>query len=207
MFRAIPRVRKFVFMDTKRAQDARNQQLTTRQRGVVIGSLLGDGYLVATTRGFAFRVNHSVRQKEYVDWKHSELESFTNSSPKQYGKSYYFRTVSHDFFRGLRQVFYNGAQKILPSRVDAWINPLVFSVWLMDDGAKDKGQLRLNTQSFSRQENERLIRVLKAKLGIVANLNRDKDRFRLRVQAVSMPRVRRITVPHIIPSMQYKLSL
>lgn len=194
-------------MDTKRARYARDQQLTSRQRGIIIGSLLGDGYLVATTRGFAFRVNHSIRQKDYVDWKYSELESLTNSPPKQYEESYYFRTVSHDFFCELRQMFYHGAQKILPPHVYDWMNPMVFSVWLMDDGAKDKGQLRLNTQSFSKRENERLICVLKAKLGITANLNRDKDRFRLRIQAVSMPRVRRITAPYIIPSMQYKLSL
>ena len=194
-------------MDTKRAIIARNQQLTSRQQEIVIGSLLGDGYLVATTRGFAFRVNHGIKQKDYVDWKYSELEAFTNSQPRGHENSYYFRTVSHDFFGKLRQIFYHGAQKVLPAHIDQWITPLAFSVWVMDDGARDKGQLRLNTQSFTKGENEVLIRILKAKLGIAANLNRDKDRFRLRIKAVSMPCVRRITVPYIIPSMQYKLSL
>ena len=77
----------------------------------------------------------------------------------------------------------------------------------MDDGSKDGRQLRINSQSFSREENETLISILKAKFGIVATLNRDKDRFRLRVKASSMSIVRQITAPYIIPSMRYKLSL
>lgn len=86
------------------------------------------------------------------------------------------------------------------------MTPLVFSVWLMDDGARDKGRLRLNTQSFSHQENEPLLRILEATLGITATLNRDKNRFRLRVRAVSMPRIRQLTRPYMLPSMQYKFS-
>lgn len=196
-----------VSMDTKRARSARNQQLTTRQQEIVIGSLLGDGYLVRTTRGFAFRVNHGVRQKAYVDWKYHELETLTNSPPRQYRNSYYFRTVSHPFFDALRQQFYVGRRRILPKRIVTWITPLTLSVWLMDDGARDGGQLRFNTQSFSRKENLHLIRILEATLGITVTLNRDKDRFRLRVNAKSMPRVRQLVAPFIIPSMQYKLSL
>ena len=52
-----------------------------------------------------------------------------------------------------------------------------------------------------------LVRILKAKLGKVAKLNRDKDRFRLRIAASSMRVVARLVAPFIIPSMQYKLSL
>ena len=77
----------------------------------------------------------------------------------------------------------------------------------MDDGSRDWGQLRLNTQSFSKEENELLAGLLRAKFGIEATLNRDKDKFRLRVKATSMPRVRRIVLPHLIPSMLYKFSL
>ena len=169
--------------------------------------MLGDGYLVWTTRGFAFRVNHSIDQRDYVDWKYRELEAFTNSPPRQSDRCYYFRTVSHQYFDDLRQMFYVGRKKILPSDIARWMTPLVFSTWLMDDGAKDGNQVRINSQSFSLKENERLIATMKAKLGITATLNRDKDRFRLRVRASSMSIVRQIAAPFIIPSMHYKLSL
>ena len=193
-------------MDTKLAQSARSLQLNSRQKEIVIGSMLGDGYLTATTRGFAFRVNHSFQQQEYVDWKYAQLKMFTNSSPRKYENSYYFRTVSHPFFGFLRQKFYVKNIKILPKNINKWLTPLALTVWIMEDGSKDYNQLRINSQSFSRKENEALVRVLKAKFGITATINRDKDRFRLRIAAISMPILRQLIAPFIIPSMQYKFS-
>ena len=193
-------------MDTIRARNARFRQLTNEQQEIIIGSLLGDGYLVATTRGYAFRVNHSIAQQAYVDWKYDFLKEFTNSKPRIYQNSYYFRTVSHPFFEKLRYEFYVGKRKRVPRQLSKWISPLILSVWLMDDGARDKGQLRLNTQCFSREENQTLVGILEAKLGISATLNRDKKQFRLRVKEVSMPRVRQLVSRYLLPSMQYKLS-
>jgi len=193
-------------MDTKRARIARKVQLTSRQKELIIGSILGDAYLVKTTRGFAFRESHSIKQKTYVDWKYRQLEGFTNSPPATHKYCYYFRTISHPFFSELREIFYVGRCKIIPPQLEDWLTPLVLSVWIMDDGSRDGNQLRINTQSFSYEEHELLICFLKAKLGITATINRDKDRFRLRVCAASMPRVRQIVAPYIISSMQYKLS-
>lgn len=77
----------------------------------------------------------------------------------------------------------------------------------MDDGAADGKQLRINTQSFSFEENEILISFLRAKFGIDARLNQDKGRPRLRVIAASMERLKMLVESHIIPNMLYKLSL
>ena len=95
-----------VSMNTKRAQSARLLSITPRQQEILIGSLLGDGHLAQTTRGYAFRVNHGLVQKEYVDWKYKELSSLTNSSPNIYKSTYYFRTVSHQYFDEMRSLFY-----------------------------------------------------------------------------------------------------
>lgn len=121
-------------MNTKRAQIARSAQLTSRQQEIVIGSLLGDGHLAKTTRGYAFRVNHGLIQKEYVDWKYRELERFTNSVPDTYNTSYYFRTVSHPYFDEMREVFYRGDRKIIPDALNKLLTPsftrsLVYGRW------------------------------------------------------------------------------
>ena len=194
-------------MDTLRAREARRLELSKRQRSIVVGSLLGDGYLVQTTRGYAFRVNHSPHQKRLVDWKYRELESFTNSGPRKSGNCYYFRTVIHPTFADLRRSFYDDSRKILPELISDWIDELSLAVWIMDDGSRDANGIRINTQSFSLVENEMLADILRAKFGIVARINRDKDRFRLRVSAKSTLIVKQLVAPHIIPDMLYKLSL
>jgi hypothetical protein len=58
-------------VETKETQYMREQSLTKCQCDLVIGSLLGDEYLLKTTRGYAFRVNHGLAQKAYVDWKYA----------------------------------------------------------------------------------------------------------------------------------------
>ena len=77
----------------------------------------------------------------------------------------------------------------------------------MDDGAVDRKQVRLNTQSFSPIENEALMSLLRAKFGIEARLNRDKDRCRLRIANRSIQRLKDLVGPYLIPSMLYKLPL
>lgn len=192
-------------MKTYKSIKACAQKLTKDQKEIIVGSLLGDGYLVRTTCGFAFRANHSFKQKAYVDWKYKKLKNLTNSKPCIYKASYYFRTVSHFWFKNIQKMFYVKNHKILPDIISQWMTPLTLSVWIMDDGSRDGRQLRFNTQSFSKQENKKLIDILEAKLGITATLNRDKNLFRLCVSADSMPRVRHMTAPFIISSMRYKL--
>ncbi len=193
-------------MNTKRAREARKIEIGERQKEVIIGSLLGDAHLVKTTCGFAFRANHGIVQKDYVDWKYREMENLTNSSPKIYKNSCYFRTVSHPFFKILRKTFYKGRRKIVPKILEKWITPLALSVWIMDDGSRDGNQLRINSQCFSKKENIELIHILEAKLGIKATLNRDKDMFRLRIANSSMKKLKSLVKPFIVPSMRYKFS-
>lgn len=194
-------------MDTKKARIARAKKLTAVQRDVIIGSLLGDGHLNRTSRGHAFEVHQGIKQKEYLFWKHRMLGSLVLAVPyRDQWKSYLFRTVSHPALDEFHRMFYSGRTKILPKNIAKYLTPLVLAVWLMDDGSRDKGQLRFNTQSFSRQENLRLMRILEAKLGIMATLNRDKKWFRLRICEASMPLLRQLVSPFIIPSMRYKLS-
>jgi len=58
--------------------------LTQEQKSIIIGSILGDGYLrIVPGRKNAFlEINHSISEKDYVDWKHQELKNLVKSPPK-----------------------------------------------------------------------------------------------------------------------------
>src|SRR5579872_1373834 len=174
---------------------------------VCIGSILGDGYLDKTTRGYSLRIHHGLKQIPYVDYKYSILRNIVNSSPKISGKAYYFRTISHPIFSELRSVFYNNKVKTVPKLfLDNNFDSLAFAIWIMDDGSRDKNQLRINTQCFSLEDNMWLIKFLQAKLGITATINLDKNKYRLRISYSSMSCLKDLVLPYIIPSMLYKLS-
>jgi hypothetical protein len=174
----------------------------------MIGSLLGDATLLKTTSGYCFRVHHGRRQHDLVDWKYTELARFVRTAPRVSGNGYYFRTVTHPRLAELRESFYTGERKIVPIRLlQSSLTELGLAVWLMDDGAADGNQVRLNTQSFSAEEAEKLKCLIRAKFGIVMTLNIDKKCPRLRCKAESMARLIELVRKHTLPSMLYKLSL
>jgi len=57
---------KLVIVDNRAIKLMRGVELTDEQKSVVIGSMLGDGYLDRTTMGYSLRLHHGVSQKDYV---------------------------------------------------------------------------------------------------------------------------------------------
>jgi LAGLIDADG DNA endonuclease family len=194
-------------VETLFARAARGIALTSLQRELVIGSMLGDGYLMPTTAGYCFRVSHGPQQRRYVDWKFGILSAFVRTAPRASGRSYYFRTITHPEFSGLRRAFYGSTfQKVLPVELlYRELSPFGLAVWFMDDGAGDRKQLRINTQCFSQAENLVLVEFLQAKFGIAATLNKDKDRYRVRIGEGGIERFVGLVRRYVIPSMLYKL--
>lgn len=133
-------------MDTFLAREARKLSFNQQQQMLIVGTLLGDGYLDKTTRGYSLRIHHGISQKEYVDYKYLIINSFVNSAPKQSRKAYYFRTISHPYLNVLRKHFYIQQKKILPKIfLEENFNAFALAIWIMDDGAADHNQIRINT--------------------------------------------------------------
>jgi len=55
--------------------------LTETQHSILIGSLLGDGYMSCKTHAY-LKICHSIHQKKYVDWKYSFLSPFVLTKPQ-----------------------------------------------------------------------------------------------------------------------------
>ncbi len=184
--------------------------LTQEQKSIIIGSLLGDGYLrIVPGRKNAFlEINHSISEKDYVDWKHLKLRDLVKSPPNQrIGKgrriAYRFFTQQHPELTKLYQKFYRGKEKIVP---DLKLDSLMIAVWFMDDGSKSYKTYYLNTQCFDYLSQKKLIRMLKNQWGINGSLNRDKKYYCIRIRQKSAPRFREIISSCVISSMKYKLG-
>lgn len=186
-------------------------KLTQLQRSVIIGTLLGDGYLrIVPGRNDAFlEINHSIKAKDYVDWKYSILKNLCKSGPKERingvdRKAYRFFTRQHPELTDIMYMFYNKGRKTIPK--DLVLDPIVLAVWFMDDGSRSrKYDVYLNTQQFTMVEQKQLLYKLRC-IGLTARLNKDKHYYRIRFLKKSIEKLNKIIKPYIIPSMQYKLS-
>lgn len=185
--------------------------LTQYQLSIIIGSILGDGYIrIIKGRKDAFlEINHSIKAREYVDWKYEALKNICKSPPKkrtidEKRTAYRFYTRQHSELSILLKMFYRNKKKIIPNSLV--LNPVILAIWFMDDGSKSrKHDVYLNTQQFSLTDQKILLNKLRD-LGLRARLNKDKKYYRIRFLKESVSKLNEIIYPYIIDSMKYKLS-
>ena len=185
--------------------------LTQLEISIITGSLLGDGYLrIVPGRSNAFlEINHTINQKDYVDWKYEKLKSICKTGPvsrKGNGKrvAYRFNTKQHPELTKFHKLFYVNNKKHIPENIR--LDPLTLAIWYMDDGSKCReSDVYLNTQQFDSKDQEKCMKML-SDLGIKSSMNKDKIYKRIRIIKNSIPAFFKIITPYIIPSMHYKLS-
>ena len=195
-------------------------KLTKIQRSIVIGLILGDGHLETQDGGKTYRlkVEHSIKQKDYVDWLYVQLESLVASRPKLKMRnlgnkeyiSYWFTTYSLGAFRFYAQKFYSNGKKIIPEIVSKLLDPLAMAIWFMDDGSFKSSRHRtfiIHTLGYSKQDLLKIKELFKKKFGIDIELHRQKvSKFRLYVFSRSAEKFRELVEPYIIPTLRYKLG-
>lgn len=77
----------------------------------------------------------------------------------------------------------------------------------MGDGAIRNQGLILCTDSFTLQDNVKLMNVLKIKYGLNTSIHMDNKKPRIYIRYESMSKLRDIVSLYILPSMRYKLNL
>lgn len=128
--------------------------MTEVQKAILVGMTLGDAFLQPTGRNNArIRLEHSVRQYDYLMWKSSFFPECFRGKPTtmdrfnpKYGKTYSYcrlQSVTSPEIGDFRKIFYDDSgKKVIPRNIgDILVDPLSLAVWFMDDGyyyKKDK---------------------------------------------------------------------
>jgi hypothetical protein len=194
-------------------------KLTSKQREILVGLILGDGHLETLNNGKTYRlkIEHSLKQKEYLDWLYSNFKEWINKTPEvrkriSLGKiieTYGFTTYSSGILRFYGQQFYFNGKKIIPKIINKIITPQSLAIWFMDDGSiksKKHKTLLIHTQGYSKNDLELIIKVLKNKFGLKVGLQKQYDKWRLYIFSESVNDFKKIISPYILPSMQYKFN-
>ncbi len=187
--------------------------LSSKQEEVLIGNILGDGYLELNGNNCRLQVQHSYKQKDYVDWKWSIFSGFVKSQPRQVGKAdYRFRTINSPIFTTYHSIFYpDGKLKIIPKIIkDLLSHPLALATFYMDDGKRrpDCRGFFLDTLAFSEEEQKRLMYVIEDNFGLKdLRLHWNGDGYHIYIPARNADHFIALVEPFIISSMRYKLPL
>lgn len=200
--------------------------LTKQQQDVLIGTVLGDASIRFFKKGAILTISHAEKQLDYVLWKYKVFHDWVLTKPKKEVRIYYkdktrnltswrFSTLSHPIMAKYYHLFYPKGKKCIPNQIGSFLkSPLALAVWFMDDGSrKPYGRgVFLHTQSFSINDQKKLIKMLRKNFSVEARLSsaglyKGKRLYRLYITAKSFPIFRNLVLPYLLDSMQYKVSL
>ncbi len=191
------------------------------KNSILIGSLLGDGTISKDGR---FRIFHSIKQKEYVDFKAELLKNFFPVTPGERkctikGKEFTqvgFSSKTSLYLKRLRKTFYSPNKKITMIQLKK-LTPLGLALWYMDDGSlifqkNNDGKIEsrkayINTQNFSFEENQLMVLYFKEEFDINCKIHKDKTYYRLYFNSSEIKKLIGIIEPYIIDSMRYKICM
>jgi ABC-type antimicrobial peptide transport system permease subunit len=129
--------------------------------------------------------------------------------------NYRFKTRSLPIFNYYHDLFYlkNNETwkyyKVVPSNIKDFINPVVLAYLIMSDGNFDKSinRVRIYTNSYSKQDVERIASAIQSNLNIYVGVLHDrKDQWILTIGAQQLDELRNLVSPHFEPSMLYRLG-
>jgi ubiquinol-cytochrome c reductase cytochrome b subunit len=125
----------------------------------------------------------------------------------------------------LYKLFYtNSKKKVIPENIGELLTPLALAVWIMDDGTWKQPGVRIATNCFTKEECELLVSVLDLKFNLKCSrsaaqatpwshnfispgLHKNKNNYQIYIKQESISSLRKLVVPHMVPSMLYKLGL
>jgi hypothetical protein len=192
--------------------------LSQRQKEIVIGTLLGDGYLEFDGfKASRLQIKQCEFKKEYVFWLYEELKNLVRTPPKQRkdNQQWYFSTRSLEELDSLRILFYNERRKLVPLTIEKLlVSPLSLAIWFMDDGTldyrvKSHCSFTLSTDSFSINEVRLLQEVLLKRFEIQSSIqtpsSRGKKYVKLYIGKHGRENFLEIVKPYILSCFNYKL--
>jgi len=186
-------------------------RLSPKQKSILVGSMLGDGGLRPVGHLTArYSEHHSLKQKPYLDWKAAEWGPFLSSvGPSDKGRHGGFRLVTHAsrVLRPFWELFYprgRGDKTFVRLPVE-WVDELALAVWFMDDGSRAGRYVRFSVGP--NEEDHKVRHNILHRHGLEGRLYGEAGNQSLHVQGrTHLTRFLDLVVPHIHPSMAYKLD-
>ena len=192
---------------------------------ILIGLMLSDGslYRSSPTANVRFELSFGEKYKElafhigemFKDYMSNPVKSVEIKGKNKDYINYRLKTKTLPVFNSYYDMFYKSTEqnkfvKIVPENIFDLIDPIVLAYLIQGDGNYDKSRnrVRIYTNSFSKQEVEKLALAINTRLNIYTGVLHDrKDQWILTIGAKELNFCREITIKYFHPTMLYRLGL
>ena len=150
---------------------------TDDHRQIVLGTLLGNGYICKSGNSSFFCIRHSIHHLAWLQSKAAELECYQSKTPwHKHGTTCTWRAASSPLFAELRAMCYPNGEKQVSMD---WLNQLralAIAVWYGDSGCltgRNNKNASLRTQSYGEEGNQIIERYFN-EVGMPCHLNKSR---------------------------------
>jgi hypothetical protein len=195
-------------------------KLTRNQKSIIVGTVLGDGFLQKTgAKNARLRLEHSNKQRDYLLWKMQSLPRLFQGKPTYLSRVHPKTKRTYHYVRAqsntspeigrLQDIFYQNNKKTIPKNFEKYLNELVLAVWYMDDGyyyKKDKNSF-IYLGKMSKVEADIVSNAIKNRFNITTKVYDKKSKgLVLYFPVAETKKMHKIIRQHIIPLFNYKLG-
>ncbi len=191
----------------------------------IIGSLLGTAHANSRTiEGVRFCYRQSEIHQEYLFFLYnffSDKGYCSNLAPRKYTRKlvnkttkevkehygYEFNTYTFSSLKWIHNLFYKKGVKFISPKLEQYLTPLALAIWIMDDACWVKPGVRIATCCFSLDEVKLLVNMLTKLYSLNCTIQKIDGRYYIYILKESIPKLREVVLPHMIPSMYYKLNV
>ena len=189
--------------------------LSQRAEQVLLGSLLGDGSLIKKFNTPYYKEAHSLKQKEYLEWKRVILIHILKIKiNNKDNRCWSIRSLVNPILNNYYNLFYPNGKKVVTREILDMLEPLGIAVWYCDDGSYsyENNNLNLGTLGFEFEGNLLIQEWFKERYNINWKIyNLDKKRvnyqFMLRVNTDETKKFIKLIKRYVPECMNYKLGL
>jgi len=173
-----------------------NKDSVSYKRSLIIGTLLGDAYSrkrILKNGGLRveYTISHSLKQKDLVYWKASEISRVfnvkINVKDEKYNRAVFY-LIGSKRLRVIHEWFHNKRRKIISPKIRFMNHPIGLSMLLCDDGCINKRKkkhkdgsiyylkptITIATHCFLKKEVDILLNHLERTWGICGYINPER---------------------------------
>jgi hypothetical protein len=196
-------------------------KFTKRQQSILIGTVLGDGFLQKTGKKNArLRLEHGGKQREYLMWKASQFPKLFQGKPLYIERMHPISKKKYEYWRqqsnstpelgAWRQRFYPEGKKRIPGDLEVLLSDtLSLAVWYMDDGyyyARDRVSY-LYLGRVTRNEADIAKHAIEKNFNLKSNVyDKKNEGFALYFTTKEARKFHKLIRRHILPLFRHKLS-
>lgn len=198
-----------------------NIKLSSFLKQALIGLILGDVFVSRIKSHYNTRLVFYLskdKHSDYLNYLYFLFEPYVGTEPKSTNRkpdkrtgltydSLIFKTLAFPCFNEFYQLFYPNGVKIVPTNISEYLTEISLAFWIKDDGGKNSvGDLLLHTNSYTLEEVELLISVLKNKFNLNCKVSKRRpNQWAILITKRELFKIRGLVSNFIHYSMDYKI--